>query len=76
MMKAEIASYLAVKAVLKIKLENLDRVFWPEFTSLIECRDFEGAKKLMDGLPECSLKMRAAGVLCYEEDNFIKTTGE
>lgn len=62
-MKEEIASYLAVKAVLKIKLENLERVFWPKFTKLIECRDFEAAKKLMDSLPECSLRMRAAGVL-------------
>ena len=62
-MKEEIACYLAVKAALKIKLDNLERVFWPKFTDLIKLRDFEAAKKLMDSLPECSLKMRAAGAL-------------
>ena len=62
-MKEEIASYLVVKAVLKIKLENLETVFWPKFTMMIDCGNLDGAKILVSSLPECSLKMRAAGVL-------------
>lgn len=64
-MKEEIASYLAVEAILKIKEENLSKAFLPQFEQMIHKEDIDGAEKLADSLPHCRTRTDALVRIWY-----------